>query len=71
MNKTAQNIIAIAFLIFSLAYAFGKIVDCRNMNLAATKTAMTCAENESLDDDDRRHCINNSIDNYIGISLDN
>jgi len=71
MNKIAQNIVAIAFLIFSLAYAFGKLVDCRHMNLEATKTAIICAENDSLEDDDRRHCINNSIDNYIGIDLDN
>lgn len=71
MNKFAQNTIAVAFLIFALAYAFGKLVDCRHMNLEATKTAMSCVENESLGDDDRRHCINNSIDNYIGINLDN
>ncbi len=71
MDKTIKILVAISLLAFSLAFLLGKIIDCRMMNLEATKTAIRCAESEALGTETRRHCINNSIDNYIGIELDN
>ncbi len=71
MDKTIKILIAISLITFSIAFLLGKVVECRMMNLEATKTAIRCVESESLGEETRRHCINNSIDNYIGINLDN
>ena len=68
MSRVAQIIIAVAILIMALTWSVKQVI---NNNLASTKTAIQCVHDEELSDTQRRHCINNALDNYMFINLDN